>query len=246
MNKSNERTFVSHKEALENYGFSITDELYSIAELAAIEREIAMISQEGNSFLKTADLFAIRQFLLNAQPLKKLIFNKKLKELVKEVGGEDYFLTKAIYFDKPKKSNWFVSYHQDLSISVNEKTEVTGYDKWTQKRGQLGVIPPTDILQNIITLRIHLDDTDQGNGALNIIPESHLKGIIRKEEFDLSCGITCNVKRGGVMLMKPLTMHASGRSNGASNRRVIHLELSNKELREPLEWLEKSVIFAEA
>jgi len=75
--------------------------------------------------------------------------------------------------------NWFVPYHQDLSINVSEKVDSKIYINWTNKRNQIGVQPPIEVLENIFTVIIHLDDTDRNNGALKIIPISHLKGIIR-------------------------------------------------------------------
>jgi ectoine hydroxylase-related dioxygenase (phytanoyl-CoA dioxygenase family) len=41
-----------------------------------------------------------------------------------------------------------------------------------------------DILENIYTIRIHLDDTDENNGALKVVPKSHAKGIYRPETID--------------------------------------------------------------
>jgi ectoine hydroxylase-related dioxygenase (phytanoyl-CoA dioxygenase family) len=35
-----------------------------------------------------------------------------------------------------------------------------------------------------VTVRIHLDDTDENNGALRVVPKSHLKGIYRPETID--------------------------------------------------------------
>lgn len=130
-----------------------------------------------------------------------------------------------------------------LSISVKKKAEVMGYTNWTKKRGQLGVIPPQEILENIITLRIHLDDTNKDKGALKVVPKSHKKGIVIKENTNLYGETFCNVERGGIMAMKPLILHASGRSKGVCSRRVIHLEFSNRELSYPLKWLEKEIIF---
>ena len=209
---------------------------YSKEEVESIVRVIDNHSKEGKSFLKDENLFAIRQLLNEVPELKKLLFNDNLKELL----PEDCFLTKAIYFDKPGNSNWFVPLHQDLSISVNEKIELEGYKNWTNKRGQIGVEPPTTILENIITVRIHLDDTDEKNGALSIIPESHLRGVKRVETLEKKSTQICAVKKGGVMLMKPLTFHSSKKSIDNRNRRVIHLEFSNQELKEPLQWLEKT------
>src|SRR5471030_1513534 len=96
----------------------------------------------------------------------QLIFNNKLKFLIKELFGDGYFAVKAIYFDKPEKSNWFVAWHQDLTISVDKKTHIDGYGPWTVKQNQFAVQPPIQILEDNFTIRIHLDDTDEGNGAL--------------------------------------------------------------------------------
>lgn len=232
--------FESHKIELDQKGFSIIPSIYSLQERNAILQAI----EEGNigqdALLKTRDLFAIRQLLNHIPNLKHLLFTTRMKQLLNNLGAEDYFLTKAIYFNKPAASNWFVAYHQDLSVSVNEKADLPGYNNWTFKKGQYGVQPPINILENIITLRIHLDDTTHENGALRVIPASHKRGIIRinEKDWDTNQEETCKVSMGGVMLMKPLTLHASSKSTNNNKRRVIHLELSNKRLQDPLEWLE--------
>lgn len=170
--------------------------------------------------------------------------NKKLRSLLSHFFSDEYYLTKAIYFDKPKTSNWFVAYHQDLSISVNKKAEIQDYKNWTFKKGQYGVQPPETILKNIVTVRIHLDNTTKENGALKVIPTSHLNGVVRIDSFDFKNKkeVDCEVERGAVMLMKPLTLHASNRTTNNQQRRVIHLEFSNLNLETPLIWLEKLVI----
>lgn len=199
---------------------------------------------DSNSALKSKDLFAIRQLLNETPELTKLIFNKKLRALLNEFQTDgELFVSKAMYFDKPEGSNWFVAYHQDLTINVSERIEIEGFNNWTNKRGQIGVQPPTEYLNRTITVRVHLDNTDRTNGALRIVPESHKNGVVRTENrADSSKEITCDIKRGGVMLMKPLTFHASSKSSGESNRRVIHLELCDKELPASLKWKERESI----
>lgn len=86
---------------------------------------------------------------------------------------------KSIYFDKPEHSSWFVAWHQDLTISVDKKIDLDGFGPWTSKQDQFAVQPPLAFLENIFTVRIHLDDTDEHNGALRVIPGSHRKGIYR-------------------------------------------------------------------
>ena len=227
-------------ELIEN-GFAILDNIYSENEIVELKNCIEKTNQDNSSFLISKDLFAIRQLLIQIPELKPLLFNKKLIDIISNNFDKDAFLTKAIYFDKPQSSNWFVSYHQDLSISVKEKVDVKNYSKWTNKKGQLGVIPPIEILENILTLRIHLDDTTERNGALRVIPQSHNKGVIRPETLhDIQTPeVLCEVNAGGVMLMNPLTLHASNKTTNNKQRRVIHLEFSSLNLHQPLEWLEK-------
>ncbi len=231
----------NHKLELAEKGFSIIPNIFSEKEISGIIHCIESANSNSNSFLKTKDLFAIRQLLKHIPKLQSLIFTEKFKSVLVGLGGKDYFLTKSIYFDKPKESNWFVSYHQDLSISVSNRKETAGYQNWTSKRGQIGVQPPTEILENILTIRIHLDDTDGQNGALKVIPTSHSNGISRLEKLNLENEqeVFCSVEKGGLMLMKPLLLHASNRSTGNKQRRVIHLEFSNRKLAEGLDWAEK-------
>ena len=232
--------YEKNKIELKENGFSILADLYSDEEISGILACIENAEQEGNSFMKTKDLFAIRQLIKNVPELTDLLFNEKLTELISDLSESEYFLTKAIYFDKPSESNWFVAYHQDLSISVDHKTELENYTNWTFKKGQHGVQPPIEILEDTITIRIHLDKTDRNNGALKVIPKSHLKGIVRADSknWNLENEFICEVEKGGVMLMKPLTLHASNRTTNGKKRRVIHLEFNKHNLTEPLAWLE--------
>jgi hypothetical protein len=82
-------------------------------------------------------------------------------------------VVKSICFDKPEKSNWFVAYYQDLTMSVNQKQDLPGFGPWTVKHNQYAVQPPINILQDNFTIRLHLDNTDEGNGALKVIPGSY-------------------------------------------------------------------------
>ncbi|MDT0557180.1 phytanoyl-CoA dioxygenase family protein [Ichthyenterobacterium sp. W332] len=233
-------SYEKNKIELEKNGYSVLADLYSDIEISQIIACIENAEQSGNSFMKTKDLFAIRQLIKNVPELTDLLFNKKLTELISDLSESEYFLTKAIYFDKPSESNWFVAYHQDLSISVDQKTELENYTNWTFKKGQYGVQPPIEILQDTITVRIHLDKTDKSNGALKVIPKSHMKGIVRADskDWNIEDEYVCEVEKGGVMLMKPLTLHASNRTTNGKKRRVIHLEFNKHNLTEPLAWLE--------
>lgn len=221
----------------QNHGYSLIKSMYTIQEIEAISTCL-------NNHSITEDIFAQRQ-LINAIPkLKPLIFNSSLKALLQDRFKTKYHLTKAIYFNKPAHSNWFVAYHQDLSISVKNKVDIKHYSGWTNKHNQIGVIPPVSILNNIITVRIHLDNTLVNNGALRIIPNTHMNGILKLDVIQnlKTKEIICEAKPGDTLIMSPLTLHSSNKSSSPLSRRIIHLEFSSLELHDPLEWLEKEAI----
>ncbi|WP_431292853.1 phytanoyl-CoA dioxygenase family protein [Pedobacter sp. P26] len=230
---------VKEREIQES-GFSVIDSVFTDQEIEDILLAISRADTTKESFRKSDDLFAIRRFLKEVPDAIDLIFNKKLKSIKREIFGRDYFLVKSIYFDKPETSNWFVSYHQDLTISVDQKIEIPGFEPYTRKHDQFAVQPPLNILESNFTIRIHLDDTNEENGALKVIPNSHSKGIYRPETIDWSIEkeVSCNVSRGGIMIMKPLLLHSSSRTTNNQKRRVIHLEFSNQLLPKELQWSE--------
>ncbi len=127
---------------------------------------------------------------------------------------------------------------------MDQRSEVEGYSKWTEKHGQVGVVPPQHILENTFTIRIHLDDTNEQNGALRVIPKSHLKGIRSPKDIliEQQDEVLCPILEGNVMLMKPLTFHASSKAEMTKRRRVIHLEFTHEELAAPLGWREKETL----
>lgn len=234
------------KQDLSESGFTILNDIFSETEIQAISELIRSADPSRSTFRKSQDLFAIRQFLKEIPALKTLLFNDNLKAVIKEHIGENYFIVKSIYFDKPERSNWFVPYHQDLTISVDRKINIEDYGPWTVKQDQFAVQPPLDILNSIYTIRIHLDNTDENNGALKVIPRSHLKGIYRSDTTEnvKENELICRVRKGGIMIMRPLLLHSSSRTTDNRQRRVIHLELSNAALDEKLNWSEKCEIKA--
>ena len=227
--------FKRHKEELDVLGYSLTDVVLS-------KKEIRLL---GAAIKKYSSNFSVRQLVKKVpQVLAIILKNPSFTELFQTICGTDYFLSKAIYFNKQNRSNWFVGYHQDISIGVEKKIIANGYAHWTRKKDLLGVIPPVTILESIVTFRIHLDNVNDNNGALKIIEKSHQKGIIRIDEnFDPSPfgrEVICNARQGQVMLMKPLLLHASDRLISKSDRRIIHLEFCNKDI--PMGWSEKKKI----
>jgi hypothetical protein len=223
-----------HDELLQK-GFAVVEHVYSTTEADAMLAVIQRVHGDQQ-------LFGRRRFLQDTPGLSKLVFTPALKKMLSELLPR-CFAVKSIYFDKPPQANWFVSWHQDKIIFVKEKTEAFGFKNWTQKENESGVQPPAEYLGNIVTVRIHLDDTDATNGALKVIPYSHSEAGLRPAavSFSDSDAQLCPVQRGGVMLMKPLLFHASSCSSTEQPRRVIHLEFCNLELPSGMEWAQKTI-----
>lgn len=231
------------KKTIAENGYTVLDAIFSNEEIEKISEAIQNTDASKETFRKSGDLFAIRQFLKEIPGVQDLIFNEKMKTVIREIFGDRYFVVKGIYFDKPETSNWYVAYHQDLTISVDQKMQLEGFGPWTTKQNQFAVQPPLDILENIYTIRVHLDDTDENNGALKVVPGSHAKGIYRPETVDWTSETEeiCHVESGGIMIMKPLVLHGSNRTTNGKRRRVIHIEFSDMELPYGLNWSEKMV-----
>ena len=92
----------------------------------------------------------------------------------------------------------------------------------------------------MLTLRIHLDDPDESNGALQVLPGSHEGGRLNSEAIqawkEKHEPVICPVAKGGVMLMRPLLLHASSAAKHPTNRRVLHFEYSSSDLPSGLSW----------
>jgi hypothetical protein len=228
-------------DQLRTAGHAVLPTLYTPPEVAALLYCIESAPAAGPNFRRSQDVFAIRNLLGEIPALWPLLRTIKLRGVLAELFPAGCHLTKAIYFDKSAGSNWLVAWHQDLMINVVQRADQPGFGPWTAKAGWVAVQPPVAVLENTVTLRLHLDDCDATNGALKVVPGSHRQGVVPTETVaaQATTPFVCAVPAGGVMLMKPLLLHASSRSTSARPRRVIHLEFSGEELPAGLAWRER-------
>jgi hypothetical protein len=232
-------------ERLQLAGYAILPVVYTAGEVAALLACVEAAPAASPNFRRSQDVFAIRNLLGEIPELWPLLDTPALRELLGKLFSSSCHLTKAIYFDKPAGSNWLVAWHQDLMINVDRHADgLLGFGPWTTKAGWVAVQPPPAVLENTITIRLHLDDCDATNGALKVVPNSHLGGVVVPTDIAAQTTIVtvCAVPAGGAMLMKPLLLHASNRSTSDRPRRVIHLEFSAVELPAGLTWRERRAV----
>jgi len=176
--------------------------------------------------------------------IRELAAAPECRELAGALLGEKARAVKATFFDKNPDKNWKVPPHQDVTITVREKADVAGFTCWTIKDGVPNVQPPSEVLERIVAFRFHLDDCSADNGALIVWPGSHRAGRLKDDGIDhwlleKPLGLTCPVGAGGLMVMRPLLIHASSQAVRPSHRRVIHIEYTAADLPAPLRWYDE-------
>lgn len=144
------------------------------------------------------------------------------------------------YFEKSTARNWLVPMHQDLTIPVREKTQAPGFSAWSRKQGDTFVQPPAQVLEQLIAVRVHLDPCSEADGPLQVVPGTHLLGVLTPEAEVSARGsrraVACVAETGDVLLMRPLLLHASSKATGRSMRRVLHFLFGPPELPGGVRW----------
>lgn len=147
---------------------------------------------------------------------------------------------RGLLFDKNSAHNWRIGWHQDGTITVAERVDLPGFAGWTCRDGVWHVRPPAQILEGVLTLRLHLDPCGSDNGPLKVLPGTHRNGRLNPAEIDAwvqrRTAVVCPAAAGDVLAMRPLLLHASDPARRPERRRVLHVEFASIELPPPLRW----------
>jgi ectoine hydroxylase-related dioxygenase (phytanoyl-CoA dioxygenase family) len=230
-------------ESLENDGYFLASRVLNAATIAELRAASETIAKRGAT-VRAASRNARR--LLEACPeVAALAASATIRGLVEPVLGGGAFAVRGLLFDKVAGANWHVGWHQDLMIPVAERPvaeqlSTLGFTAWSVKEGVPHVRPPAKVLEQMLTLRIHLDDCPADNGPLEVLPGTHRLGIVPEEELRLVIEnhqphlVTAHA--GDVLLMRPLLFHSSRPAASATHRRVVHLEFASEPLPGGLAW----------
>jgi len=217
-------------------GFAIVPNVIGTDETAALLAAVES-AKDGSSI---AGRGGVRNLLDRVSKVREFAESSRIRKLVESILGEHAFAARGILFDKTPEANWKVPWHQDLTIAVQRKVELAGFGPWTVKDGVQHVQPPTEILEAMLAVRIHLDECSEENGPIRVIPGSHSKGRLSAEQIrsmqEATSSVSCPVGQGGALLMRPLLLHASSTATSPNHRRVIHLEFASCCLPSGLRW----------
>jgi len=80
---------------------------------------------------------------------------------------------------------------------------------------------------SLVAASVHLDDTDEENGCLHVIPGSHRLGPLEATgdahivDYPLESGVPCPAGVGDVLFFNYLTIHGSGTNRSTRTRRNV-------------------------
>jgi ectoine hydroxylase-related dioxygenase (phytanoyl-CoA dioxygenase family) len=222
----------SAQQEIEDHGFAIVRRVLELSECQDLLSKFGPMSRAGE------------RGILGLPAVAALARSERLLNLVRPHVSSEPAPVRAIYFDKSSEKNWLVAWHQDLTLALRHRVEVTGFGPWSTKDGIPHVQPPPEFLEQMLTVRVHLDDAGEANGALRVLPGSHRFGRLTSERIQelrtQHREFLCTAKAGDALLVRPLLLHASRRSASTKHRRVLHIEYAAFTLPHGLQWHESA------
>jgi 2-amino-4-hydroxy-6-hydroxymethyldihydropteridine diphosphokinase len=225
----------------EQDGFHILESVLCHIDCDSLAAELTPLLKQQQQGSKAG---GVRNLLRLNQRIAQFANSAAMLALVERFTAKPAFPVRAIFFDKNPTANWLVTWHQDLAIALAERIETPGFGGWSVKDGVTHAHPPREILESMVTLRLHLDDCNASNGALRVLPGSHRHGKLDAAEISKLTKVSeptlCEISKGGVLLMRPLLLHASSQAENPSHRRVLHIEYATNDLPNGLQWFERN------
>ncbi|HLW92878.1 MAG TPA: phytanoyl-CoA dioxygenase family protein [Roseiarcus sp.] len=163
-----------------------------------------------------------------------------LGQLAGFLGRGEMKPVRVLFFDKTPKVNWSAPWHQDRTIALKERVDAPGFGPWSVKDEIVHVEPPTALLENMLTLRLFLDDCGADNGPLEVACNTHTLGRVPSQDAAVlarqSRRFVAVGEAGDVLAMRLLALHKSDRATNPSRRRVLHVDYCGESLPAPLHW----------
>lgn len=148
---------------------------------------------------------------------------------------------RVVLFDKNDAAGWVLGWHQDRTITVRQRMDVSGFGPWTVKQGIVHVEPPFSVIDEMLTVRIHIDPVDDEKAPLLVALGSHRLGRIPAPAVEqIAQGLqkhVCLADAGDVWFYRTPILHASNAARPGRRRRVLQVDYAIGALPSGLEWL---------
>ncbi len=208
------------KSVLDEQGFAIVPSVLSTRELIPILVSLADLEPPpGRAGIR---------HVLGHPTVNVVAHTPALMEMAQAVLGGAAFPFRATLFDRMPEGNRLLNWHQDIALPLQQQVEAPGWGPWSVRQEVIYAHAPASALQQILALRLHLDDCTEQNGPLRVIPGTHGLGVLSEEEIERHTTfqepVECMAARGGAVAMRPLAIHAFSKSRSQAPRRVLHIE----------------------
>jgi hypothetical protein len=148
-----------------NDGYTIVSQLVTAEDIGRLLSDLEQLTSQRTRA-------GVRHLLSNPS-VAEFAANLRMLGIAQSVLGADAFPFKATLFDKSSDTNWLITWHQDTALPLRHKHEMPGWGPWSTKEGIIYSHAPASALERVVALRVHLDDSEQENGPLRVIPRSH-------------------------------------------------------------------------
>ena len=205
---------------IEDRGFAVLPGIFPL-------RECEILLDQIDRSALTRSKAGVRHAMKDAATAA-LACDERLLDIARQVLGDKALPFRATLFEKSRQANWLVVWHQDTALPLRERRDMPGWGPWSKKGGITYGHAPAEVLSQILALRVHLDDSNLDNGPLRMLPGTHRQGVLSDDEIQQLAStvdpVACVVDQGGVVVMRPLLVHASSKSQSDLPRRVLHIE----------------------
>jgi ectoine hydroxylase-related dioxygenase (phytanoyl-CoA dioxygenase family) len=206
--------------AQDDRGYAIYERIFDRHEMAAAVEALAHADMARSR--------AGARHVLAVPAVRDLATDARLVTIATQLVGPAPVVFRATLFEKSPSSNWLVVWHQDTALPLRSRIDDPAWGPWSMKAGVLYAHAPSWALETVVALRVHLDDSTAANGPLRVLPGTHLRGVLSDEQIEQlardTTAVDCVAASGGVVAMRPLTVHASSKSTRDNPRRVLHIE----------------------
>jgi ectoine hydroxylase-related dioxygenase (phytanoyl-CoA dioxygenase family) len=214
----------SWRQSIEARGFAVVPDLFPSAHIENIRKELDAAPLRRSR--------AGARHVLSEPVVAQLAHDSRLLDIAQQILGPNAFPYRATLFAKSSIANWLVVWHQDTALPLRERQDIPGWGPWSVKDGVIYAHAPASALEQVLALRIHLDDSTVENGPLRVLPATHTHGVLTNEAIERLAfeihAVDCLVSAGGVVAMRPLIVHASSKATSVAPRRVLHIEYATQ------------------
>ncbi len=204
-------------------GFQIEEQILSARECDSLAAQLTAGSTSSGR--------AGTRHLMSNKAVKELAEGSRLRPIAQAALGGPAVPFRATLFAKSGAANWLIPWHQDTALPVAASFADPEWGSWSHKAGIRYAHAPGWALSRVVALRVHLDDSTGENGPLRVVPGSHAAGVLTDDSVrNYVKGhdqTTCLIRRGGVLAMRPLLIHASSKAECDAPRRVLHIEYAD-------------------